>query len=41
MKSERDTNHKTLLIIGSKMRVPGGRRIEGWGNWVMGMSEGT
>ena len=30
-KSERETNHKRLLIIGSKLRVAGGEGGEGMG----------
>ena len=41
MKSEREANHKRLLIIGNTLRVAGGKGIGGWGNWVMGIKEGT
>ena len=41
MKSERETNHKRLLIIGNKLRVAGGNGGGGWGGWVMGIKEGT
>ena len=34
MKSERETNHKRLLITGNKLRVPGGER--GGGSKVTG-----
>ena len=34
MKSEREINHKRLLIRGNKPRVAGGERCGGWGNWV-------
>lgn len=30
-KSERETNHKRLLIIGNKLRVPGGEGGRGTG----------
>ena len=40
MKPERET--KETLVIGNKLRVAGGKGVEGWGNWVMGSSkEGT
>ena len=32
MKPEREANHKTLLIIGNRLRVAGGER--GWGEGV-------
>ena len=38
-KSERETNHKRLLIIGNKLRAAGGERGGGWGNWVMNTKE--
>ena len=41
MKPERETNRKRLLIIGNKLRVAGGEVGRGWGNWVMGIKEGT
>ena len=41
MKSERKTNHKRLLTIGNKLRVARGDVSRGWGNWVMGIKEGT
>ena len=41
MKSERETNHKRLLIIGNKLRVTGGEVDRGWGNWVMNIKEIT
>ena len=41
MKSERETNHKRLLTIGNTMRVAGGGVGGGWGNWVIGIKEGT
>ena len=40
MKSERETNHKRLLIIGNKLRVAGGKGKGGWDNWVMDIKEG-
>ena len=40
MKSERETNHKRLLIIRNKLRVAGEEWL-GWGNWVMDIKEGT
>ena len=39
-KSERETNHKRLLIIRNKLRVAGEEWL-GWGNWVMGIKEGV
>ena len=39
MKSERETNHKRLLIIGNTLRVAGGERDVGMGNWVMDIKE--
>lgn len=41
MKSEREKNHKRLLIIGNKLRVAGGEKSREWGNWVMNMEDGT
>ena len=43
MKSEREINPKRLLTIGNKLRVAQeeGRWVWGWGNWVMGIKEGT
>jgi len=41
MKSERETNHKRLLIIGNRLRVARGEGSGGWGNWVMDIKEGT
>ena len=43
MKSEREreTNHKRLFITGNKLRVMEGRWVEGWGDRVMGIKEGT
>ena len=35
MKSERETNHKRLLIIGNKLRVAGGEGARGMGYWMM------
>ena len=35
-KSEREINHKKLLIIGNKLRVAGGEKLRDWGNWVRG-----
>ena len=35
-KSERKTNHERLLTLGNKQREVGG-----WGNWVMGIQDGT
>ena len=35
MKSERETNHKRLLIIGNELRIAGGNVGGGWDNWVM------
>ena len=40
MKSERETNHKRLLSLRNKLRVAGGV-VGGWGNWVMGIKEGS
>ena len=40
MKSERETNHKRLLITGSKLRVAGGVGVGRPGNWVIGIKEG-
>ena len=40
MKSERETNHKRLLVIGNKRRVTGGEEGGQQGNPVMGMKEG-
>ena len=39
-KSEK-TNHKGLLTIRNKPRIAGGEVNGGWGNWVMGIKEGT
>ena len=39
--SEREKNHERLLTIGNKLRVAGGEVDLGWGNWVMGIKEGT
>ena len=39
MKSERETNHKRLLIIGNKLRVTGGKG--GKGSLVMDIKYGT
>ena len=41
MKSERETNHKRLLIRGNKLRIVGGKEVGGWGTWVMDIKEGT
>ena len=41
MKSERDTNHKRLLIIGNKLRAAGGKMGGKWGNWMIDIKEGT
>ena len=41
VKSERETNHKRLLIIGNKLRVAEGEVGGGVGNWVMGIKEDT
>ena len=41
MKSERKMNHKRLLTVGNKLRVPEGEVRGGWDIWVMGMKEGT
>ena len=42
---ERETNQKSLLILGNKPRVTGGLWKRGWvrrwGNWMMGTEEGT
>ena len=34
-------NLKRLLTLGNKLRVAGGRCVRRWGNWVMGIKEGT
>ena len=39
MKSERETNHKRLLIIGNTLRDAGGEGGRGGGSWVMGMKD--
>lgn len=39
MKSERETNHKRLLIRGNRLRATGGEVVRGWGNWVMHIKE--
>ena len=39
-KSERETNHERLWTLGSKLRVRG-REGGGWGNFMMGIKEGT
>ena len=41
MMSERETKPKRLVTIGNKLKVTGGEVGGGWGNWVMGMKEGT
>ena len=41
MKSEREMNHKKLLIIGNKLRVPGEEGGGGWGKWVMDIRKDT
>jgi len=40
MKSERETNHETLNY-GKETGLLEGRWVEGSGNWVMGIKEGT
>ena len=39
-KSERETNHKRLLMIRNKLNISGGEEVEGWDNWVMGIKDG-
>ena len=39
--SERKKNLKSVLIIGSKLMVAGGEVGGEWGNWMMGIKEGT
>ena len=41
MTSDRKTNQEKLLTIGNKLRVMEGRWVEGWGDRVMGIKEGT
>ena len=41
MKSERETNHERLFIIGKNWGSLEGRRVRGWDYWVMGIKEGT
>ena len=40
MKPERETNRKSLLIIGNKLRVAGGEGVGECRGWVMGIKEG-
>ena len=39
MKSERETNHKRLLIIRKKLRVTGEEGNGRMGNWVIDIEE--
>ena len=39
-KLERKTNHERFLTLGNK-GLQKGRRVGGWGDWVMGTKEGT
>ena len=41
MSSDRKTNQKKPLTIGNKLRVREGRWVEGWGDRVIGIKEGT
>ena len=40
-KSERETHHERLWTLGNKLRVTEGRGVWEWGNWVMGIKEGS
>ena len=40
-KSERETIYERLWNPGNKLRVTERRGVGGWGNWVMGIKEGT
>ena len=39
--SEREKNHERLLTLGNILKVAGGEVGGGWGNWAMGIKEGT
>ena len=41
IKTEREGNNKGLLNTENKMRVAGGKWVEGWAKWVMGFKEGS
>ena len=41
MRTKREANHKRLLIIGSRLRVAGGKGLGEWGNWVMDIKKST
>ena len=41
IKTGRETKHKRLLNIESKLRVAGGVVGGGWAKWVRGIKEGT
>ena len=41
MKSERETNHKRVLITGYKLRFAGREGVGGWGYRMMDIKEGT
>jgi len=34
-------NRKRLLTLGNKLKVAGGKGVGEWGNWMMGIKEGT
>ena len=40
-KNNRDTNPKSILNTGNKVRVAGGEVGGGWAKWAMGTKEGT